>query len=446
MAITYNFLKNVILDIKQETSQNPTFVCVLLVLLSIPLPYAINSISLVLLVLSVFFGYKKEHFKSQRALLLPIILYAIMLLSILWTIDFKETVTALSKELPVLLIPLVFLIAKDFTKIQKDKILKYYSFGIVLYCLFYLTKAIIRFAVSETTDVFFYHELVTKDVNAIHVSVYVAVAFFYFFTRINKTILEYGALLLLLLMVFLLSSKNIIVVFIGLIVIHYVFYSKVSRRMRLRNLVLVVLLIGSLGFIGKVKERILFEYQSNMADSTVNDVISKGDEKVYNVSIRQAWNNEQFNKNDFFPGTAFRVYQFRIFLELMSEDNKWLTGYGLNASYSKIEEKALKYNLYLGDEINEGYQKKNFHNQYIQVFAEIGVLGFIILIMILAYSLKIAIKSKDFVQISFTILMISLFLTESFLWRQRGVVFFATMYCLFNANSILMNQTNDANQ
>ena len=97
-----------------------------------------------------------------------------------------------------------------------------------------------------------------------------------------------------------------------------------------------------------------------------------------------------------------------------------------------LEEKGLKYNVFQGNETTEGYQKKNFHNQYIQVFSELGFIGFVFLILILFVNLKNALKNKDFTHIVFAILMISLFLTESFLWRQRGVVFFTAFYCLFN--------------
>jgi len=48
-------------------------------------------------------------------------------------------------------------------------------------------------------------------------------------------------------------------------------------------------------------------------------------------------------------------------------------------------------------------------------------------------------KSKDFIHFVFAFLMISLFLTESFLWRQRGVVFFTMLYCLFNSGIVLNN-------
>ena len=58
-------------------------------------------------------------------------------------------------------------------------------------------------------------------------------------------------------------------------------------------------------------------------------------------------------------------------------------------------------------------------------------------------NIKNAFQSKDFMHITFSVLMISLFLTESFLWRQRGVVFFTLFYCLFNLkNTVKTNIEN----
>jgi hypothetical protein len=169
-----------------------------------------------------------------------------------------------------------------------------------------------------------------------------------------------------------------------------------------------------------------------MTDSSVNDVINKGSETVYNVSIKQAWNNDTFKPNDFFPGTAFRVYQFRIFTEFLHEEAIFWKGFGLDASYSKIEEKGVQYHLFLGNQYQEGYQKMNFHNQYIQVFAELGIFGFLLLIIMLALTIRNGIASKNYFHIAFSVLMIFLFITESFLWRQRGVTFFIVMYCVLN--------------
>jgi hypothetical protein len=196
-------------------------------------------------------------------------------------------------------------------------------------------------------------------------------------------------------------------------------------------------IFGLILSFGKIKERFQIEFQTNTTKSISNNVINGVPEGVYNISINEACNNQKFTPNDFFNGTAFRVYQARLFLEFLNEEPIFWKGFGLNASLVKMEEKGKKYNVFLGDNSQEGYQKKNFHNQYIQNFAELGVVGFLILIIILSLNIKNAIKSKDFVHIAFAILMISLFLTESFLWRQRGVLFFMIFYCLFNT----MNQS-----
>jgi hypothetical protein len=434
MANTSSFSKNLFQNLKTEYNNHPSLLLVLAALLCIPLSYAFNSIALVLLTLITIVTFKKGNLKVDTNLIFPVLLYLLMVLSVFWTIDFHRTVSSLSKELPLVLIPICFLAFRPFSTLEKDKIIQWFSFGIVAYAIFYLAKATFRFIISKDTSVFFYHELVTKDVNAIHVSVYVAISFFYFLAKMQKTTFDKVALGILFLMVFLLSSKNIIVIFIGLLVCYQLFYTKTSKKMRLKNLVLLLLILFTLPFIGKIKERFKEEYETIMTDSSVNDVISKGSEKVYNVSIKQAWTNASFKPNDYFPGTAFRVYQFRIFIELLQEESIFWTGFGLDASYSKIAEKGVHYNLFLGNETQEGYQTKNFHNQYIQIFAELGIFGLLLLLTMLFLSLRNALISKNYPHIAFSVLIIALFFTESFLWRQRGITFFILMYCVFNSN------------
>jgi O-antigen ligase len=205
--------------------------------------------------------------------------------------------------------------------------------------------------------------------------------------------------------------------------------------MRLRNLLVFAIFLGLIFSFGKIKNRFNEEFQTNTHTSLNANVIEKMPTEIHNVSIKEAWCNTTFTPNDYFPGTAFRVYQFRIFLEMIHENSVFWTGFGLNASYKKIEEKGNQYNVYKGIGEQDGYQKKNFHNQYVQNFADLGFVGFLILIIILSINLRNAIKSKDFIFICFAVLMISLFLTESFLWRQRGVVFFTVLFCVFNSKN-----------
>ena len=434
MTTIYNFLRNVFLDLKQENNQNASFVLVLFLLVSIPLPFFINNIALGLLMVSFFLNFKNTNFEKTPLFFLPIMMFLFMALSYFWSINKEETLRAIPKEIALFLIPLVFMKLR-FSNNQKRKILKYYSYSMVILVVVFLFRAILRYLMNQDSRVFFYHGennddygLVPKLLNAIHVSVFVALAFFYFFTKEIKSKTDIIISFLLAGFIILLSSKNVILVLVFLILVYYSYYSKASHKMRLRNLIIFGGIIVVAISFGKIKERFQEEFRNNAPITLSPNVTATLEKGVHNISIYEAWNNESFTPNDYFPGTAFRVYQARVFFELLKEEPIFLKGFGLNASQKRLVEKEKKYNLH------NGYGNFNFHNQYIQNFAELGVIGLILLFVLLAMNLKNAIKNKDFIHFSFAVLMISLFLTESFLCRQRGVVFFTTLYCLFNSH------------
>ena len=448
MANIYNFSKNVIQNLIKENKSNRSFIPILLVLCSIPLSFAINNISLGFFLLIAFFSFKKEKVQVQKVLIFPVLLYVLMVLSYFWSIEPNETLTALLKEIPLLLIPLGFFIFKSNTTEQKKKIVEYYSYAIAAFVLYYCIRAVIRYFIYQDARMFFYHGendkdygLVPKLLNAIHMSVFVAVAFFYFFTKEIKSKSDSFFAILLFGFILLLSSKNIILVVLLLLLVRIFFFSKTAQKLRLRNLIVFGMLIVIIFSVGRIRDRFKVEFQTNTDKSLSTDVVEGIPLGVHYVSIKEAWANPNFTTNDYFNGTAFRVYQFRIFIELIKENSIFFSGFGLNASYPKIKEKAFQYNLYMGikTDPDSGYQSKNFHNQYVQNFADLGIFGFILLLIMLIVNVKNSFKSKDFVHFAFAFLMISLFLTESFLWRQRGVVFFTMMYCLFNSGIIYSN-------
>ncbi len=71
-----------------------------------------------------------------------------------------------------------------------------------------------------------------------------------------------------------------------------------------------------------------------------------------------------------------------------------------------------------------------------QYFAEFGIIGFVLILLFVGINLKKAIQKQDFLHFAFAILMLSLFLTECLLYRQRGVVFIVLMYCVFNQKKV----------
>lgn len=429
----FNFLEKVWIDLKETQKLNNFFWPFLLLVITITLPLGINNVALGIFILFFFFNFKKLSFKNTWALMLPILLFVWMAMSYFWSIDKERTLNAIPKELVLFILPVLFLFIPSFNQNIKEKLVKYYSYSIVFLVIVFVTRALIRYILTNDSRVFFYHGeydddygLVPKLLNAIHVSVYTALAFFYFFTKEVKSKIDYFITTLLFVFVLLLSSKNIILVFLLLIFIYLFFYAKIANRMRLRNVAIIIFGIVVLFSFSRIKERFLVEFQSNTDKGLSHNITTINTDGVHVVSIYEAWNNQKFSSGDFFPGTAFRVYQARMFFEFLNEEPIFWKGFGLNASLSKLQEKEKKYDLY------PGYGSFNFHNQYIQNFGELGFIGFLILILMLGISSYKSFKEKDFIHITFTVLMLSLFFTESFLWRQRGVVFFTAFYCLFN--------------
>lgn len=438
MANTLNYLRRPWLESLWPARTHPLALPYLFLLVTIPLPHAVNNIALMLFAAASLFWFRKHFFfRSEWQLWLPPALFALMALSVAWSVNPSRSGNSLAKEISLLAVPVCCMLFPVFSRSQKSAILERYAYGMAVFGGFYILRALFRYGATHDQNVFFYHELVTKEVNAIHVSVYMAVAFFALLPKAQKKAADWFCLVLLGVLLVLLSSKNIIVVFVLLLVVYGLFFSGLSVRKRAALIAgLLLLTIVPVLVFGKIAERFQMEYDTIFAKGTVNQELSNGPHKVYNVSVSQAWQQEKFQANDYFPGTAFRVYQVRIFFEMLQEDPIFFTGYGLNASNIKIRGKAVEHQLWLGDGKEMGYQGKNFHNQYVQNFADLGIFGLLLLLAMVVLNLKNGIAAKDFTHISFAVLMISLFLTESFLWRQRGVVFFTAMYCLFNAGPV----------
>lgn len=426
MANIYNYFKKASLKISNLAKEPLTFTYLLaVILLAIPLKYIFGSIASIVFLVACCATLGRAKFTFNKALLLPILFYGIMLLSLFWTKDQPASISGLQKELLFLSMPLCFLFIPILSKIDNQKVFRIFSFGMAGYAVYYFSKAAFAYLQTGNKNVFFYHELVTLDLNAIYVSVFASFGLFYFIAIHKRTTIENTAVLILSVFIFLLSSKSIIFIDLLLVICFYTFFSDTQKGVKaLTILSISAFLLFSIVFVKQIRERFLLEYETAFVDNTLNEDFVNGE--VYNMSLSQAWNNEKFQQNHFLPGTALRVYQLRIFIEMFQQQNILFTGFGLEASQDQIRKKSNEHGLY------PGYGDFNFHNQYLQTFAELGLFGFLTLIAMLFFNIKKAICDENFLHIVFSLMMIVLFLTESFFCRQRGIVFFITLYCMFN--------------
>ena len=117
-----------------------------------------------------------------------------------------------------------------------------------------------------------------------------------------------------------------------------------------------------------------------------------------------------------------RIYLWKHAAEIIAEEP--LLGYGVGDA-----KKAL-INTFKVKNIPFSGNNYNFHNQYLQSWAEIGILGVILLMFMLLRPFFE--KGQHPLFLIFLGLTLIGFMTESMLERQAGVVFFAFMYPLLS--------------
>jgi O-antigen ligase len=416
--------KNIILN-----SQNFLGVLIALILVTLPLNNIFVSIATIGLVAFGIVVNTRQIINYEKAFSFPILFFIILSLSLFWTNNFDSSLSGLQKSLSFLVIPAVFIVIPKISKDIQNWIIRIYSFGMLVYASMYLILAAITYYYTHNRELFFNKYLVPVDPGAIYMSVFASFALFYFVQLKIRNSIEKIALVVLSIFIFLLSSKSIITIDFVIIIWFYAFNAEISKGTKALTISTVSLfLVVSIFFVKEVKERFFLEFETAFVDNIPSKYEAEFPNTIHNISVQEAWKNQKFQPTDFFPGAALRVYQLRVYKEMQQENPALLTGLGLEASQDKIREKAKEHNL------NLEYGEYNFHNQYIQTLAEVGIFGLLILIIMLLVNLLNAIKQKDFLHIAFAITMIMLFLSESFFCRQRGIVFFIILYCLFNSN------------
>ncbi len=389
--------------IKITLSENTYGFLIGALLVSIPLRYAYSSVLLIILLavalLSSFYHKKEMH----KGYLVSWALFFLMVLSLLWTENFGKSLRGLERQLPFLIIPLAFWLMPKLSKSVLHSSLFIFSAGLSVLALASVIIATVSYGTSGNLDVFFYHDLLLfLDLNAIYISVMVSLSLLYMLFYRKRTIWNnvIGATLLIFLV--LLSSKNIIIVtviagFVGFLI------SRRLTRKKWAILALIGAVLFTILYYSPLKERWNTEFSTDISDTLTCDGFSA----VY------PW-----------TGTTFRLFQTRIFYESFQENEVWFTGFGINAAQDRIAEKQKEYFLYYG------YNQYNYHNQYVQAFAELGLLGFVLIILFFLMLARSYLQHKELMILFFILIMASVFLTETYIWRQRGMIHFLTLYCL----------------
>lgn len=389
---------------KIVTSEKTYVALIAALLIALPLSYGFSTGLLIALLAASLVSARYHKIVFKRSYLAPMLLYAVMILSLLWTSSTHNSLRGLERQLAMVLIPLAFILMPEISMTARNRIFYLFSIGLSIFAIYFFVLAGIDYLESGKLSRFFYHALVAPlELNAIYLSVLVSLSGLYLLFVQRKSKLVVILLCIHAVFLVLLSSKIIIV--ITALVAGF----GIIRGFR-RSRIMILIPILLLGVI--------------LLMVTSNPVRERFEREVTASNIKEVLQCERFNKVYDWTGTTIRIFQARIFVEMFQEDEVFFTGYGINNSKDKIIEKQKHYNLW------QGYYEYNFHNQYIQAFAELGVFGFVFLLLLLGVILQYYFRTKDIMFLSLFVIMAVIFLTESYIWRQRGLYHFLILYCL----------------
>jgi len=372
------------------------------------LGHAIGNIALSLLLSLFFFTVIVKKKITIDKLLLPVLLYFLWgLVSVFWTTSVPDTSSGVGKTIGLLVIPLILSQLSKITDKDIKKIFDIFSYCLLIYFLIALVRACLLYSHEYDTSHFFYHNLVSlfKN-NAIYISLFVGICLLVKVNLSDKNNLNKITILLLSVFLVLLASKNLIISTAILLI-----FSKILMALKngslSKNIVVSFLIVASFAFIlvffeNPIKQRFLEEASLN----------------IDNVLIQDDFSDFVFN------GSNLRIFQWRIVHEMIENDQLGFLGLGLNNVNYLTEQYFNYYNVY------QGYMPVNFHNQYLQTFGELGVIGCILLFSTFLFLLRKSFTDKNVIILVVCLLIAFSFFTESYLSRQKGILLFATCYSL----------------
>jgi hypothetical protein len=134
-------------------------------------------------------------------------------------------------------------------------------------------------------------------------------------------------------------------------------------------------------------------------------------------------------------GLQLRLIFLRFGVEILNEQDAWISGTGMTQAQRLLNYKIRYYGMYLGTQVgtDTGYLNYNFHNQWMETTVRQGIIGLLLLLAAMLVPFAISGERSLFPFIFFPVLL-ALFLTESVLQRQAGLV----LVCLYLSSFLLL--------
>ncbi len=382
-------------------------------LLSIPflLPIEKTTVRFLMAIFTVacliYGDYSQLKIKKNWIKLSIVSLWVLPFIQLLLLNRIDEYLNNLITKITLFLIPILILIGYQSNKINLSGILKFFVYGTVSSCLFCLINAVISYYFLKNDNAFTYTSLslfhhptyFTMYLNFVVGIIYLnnlkPIKNFKLPTNLSLIIISFLSFFILF------ASSRI--GWISNILIHLFFTSCILYNKKFSRKAIIYFLVLMIPFTTLIYTNKTIQYR-------FNEIITYTFQKVDQKKVQSS--------------TSDRKKIWSISFKLIKK--KWITGYGTGQSKKVVQEQFKK------DDYDFLFKKNyNSHSQYLQVFLDQGIFGFLLLVFFTFGMLYASLKQKDFVYALFLVIMILNFMTESILERQSGVIFFAFFNTIF---------------
>jgi len=382
-------------------------------LLSIPffLPLEKTTVRFLMVIFTltclIYGDYSKLKVKKNLIKISIITLWLLPFIQLLLLNKIDENLNKLITKITLFLIPILILIGYHPNKINLSRILKFFIYGSVTASLICLINALISYYFLKDDNVFLYTSLSLLH-HPSYFTMYLNFVVGIIYLNNLKPIKNFKL------------SINLSLIIVGFLSFFILFAS--SRTGWITNIIIHLFFISLMLYNKKISRKAIIYFLILMIPFTTVIYTNKTMQSRFNEIITYTF--QKMDQKEVRSSTTTRKIIWSTSFKLIKE--KWITGYGTGMSKKVVQEQFKK----------NGYDyliKRNYnsHNQYIQVFIDQGVFGFLLLVFFTFGMLYLSLKQYDFIYALFLVVMILNFMTESILETQSGVIFFAFFNTIF---------------
>ena len=406
--------------------KNPTFHLFLFAGIAIALPIyrsILNGFIIVSFLISIYiFIYESKRIRLilNPILAIPLLFYVYLFVNGLFGYNTSQLLGQLDKNLLFLIIPFSALIL--FRVNHFYKILRIYIFSLSVITILLLINNLYKLFFNNNFSSFYFHQF-TEFVgeHAVYYSLYLSFGILICLDLVQKQIKTkaYKFIIAIFTLGLWFSASKAIIT-ITVILVFVTLMKSLSYKKIILSCVLISIFSFSLFYNSHLEERFVEGFSYDLKFSPVSKI---EEAKVFSNS-----------EIDHISDLELRVIFAKIALYHLIDDGRLLFGYGVSDYQDYLDYYYMCYGL--APYHYEGYSP---HNQYILALVNSGLVGLCILLAYLIYSFYYAFERKHNLYLSFLILFCFSMIFETYLVRNKGIVFFF----FFNSIFLIYNQHNE---